>query len=173
MTRDVDINQNKPHLLMTWFSTEELLGVGGLPASRAGIYKQAITTNWIKRQRSNTKGVTFEYHISSLPQLTQIALQRLWLEKDCTVMPILWEMSDDTMNPTISKHQQLALSEQSTFKGEGIYLIKQNTNLNVRRVKWKETSQQYLLICDNPLYQQEQCSTLCIIAKINHALHSR
>lgn len=58
-----------------WYSVQELLGTQGLPSSDRGITKKADRENWEKRTREGVKGLTYEYHLSSLPPETQQALK--------------------------------------------------------------------------------------------------
>ena len=57
-----------------WFTAQELAGLPGLPSEKSGINRRANKENWQRRQRGNVRGVAFEFHISSLPSETQIAL---------------------------------------------------------------------------------------------------
>ena len=49
-----------------WYATTDLLGLPGLPTSKAGLIKRAEKQSWQRRQRAG-RGGGFEYHISSLP----------------------------------------------------------------------------------------------------------
>ncbi|PKL44353.1 MAG: hypothetical protein CVV41_06865 [Candidatus Riflebacteria bacterium HGW-Riflebacteria-1] len=53
-----------------WFSTAKLVGLDGLPSSRRGILEKAKRENWQSRKRQG-RGGGLEYHVSSLPQVTQ------------------------------------------------------------------------------------------------------
>ncbi|WP_347253852.1 DNA-binding protein [Leminorella grimontii] len=53
--------------LNVWMTTLEMKGLPGLPASVSSIIRKAQKENWLFRQRSGVKGVTFEYHIDCLP----------------------------------------------------------------------------------------------------------
>lgn len=55
-----------------WWTTQELLGAGDLPTSVEGLIKRAQREAWPFRKRETGKG--FEYHISSLPESTRVAL---------------------------------------------------------------------------------------------------
>jgi putative transposase len=52
-----------------WFSTQELVGAIGIPGTDRGIRDRAARDGWKTRKRSVGKG--FEYHLSSLPEITQ------------------------------------------------------------------------------------------------------
>ncbi|MGL4668437.1 MAG: DNA-binding protein [Saezia sp.] len=168
MAEYVDRNQINSHSLEAnnWFSADELLGLGGLPASRSGIYQHAITANWKMRQRCNVKGVTLEYHISNLSVQTQLALARQLLEDQCAMMPHLYKMPDDTMQPTIPKYAQLIITYLADFIEEGVYVVMQEGVQTVRRVQ-KNEHQQYNICCDNCFYQQEIDSYLTFIARVD------
>lgn len=56
-----------------WYTTTYLSGVMGLTVQ--GVRKKSITENWKKRKRAKGKG--FEYHLKSLPVITQIYLESL------------------------------------------------------------------------------------------------
>lgn len=68
-----------------WYSVQELLGTSGLPSSDRGITKKAERENWVKRNREGVKGLTYEYHLHSLPPETQQALK---LQAALAVVPI-------------------------------------------------------------------------------------
>jgi len=57
-----------------WYSAKELLGVAGMPSTTQGINKAARTKAWQSRKRDGQGGGK-EYHISSLPQATRVALK--------------------------------------------------------------------------------------------------
>lgn len=59
--------------MSSWFSTVNLIGVGGLPSTRYGLVQKAKRESWLSRPRQG-RGGGFEYHISSLPKETQQAL---------------------------------------------------------------------------------------------------
>jgi len=56
-----------------WFSAKELENLPGMPKTVQGIIFKAKKESWLKRPRVG-KGGGFEYHISSLPEETRIAL---------------------------------------------------------------------------------------------------
>lgn len=56
-----------------WFAATELVGMQGLPSTKAGIIKRARTELWQFRPRQG-RGGGREYHISSLPAETKTAL---------------------------------------------------------------------------------------------------
>jgi hypothetical protein len=60
-----------------WFSASELAGLDGMPMHPTNVTRKAKSASWKKRQTSGTKGVTFEYHVSSLPESTQTQLASL------------------------------------------------------------------------------------------------
>ena len=55
-----------------WFTAKELAGVAGMPSSDRNIRLIASRKHWELRKRSHGKG--YEYHISSLPEITQASL---------------------------------------------------------------------------------------------------
>ncbi|QBH95257.1 putative DNA-binding transcriptional regulator [Limnobaculum zhutongyuii] len=58
-----------------WFSTRELTGVAGLPGTIQGINQKAHREKWESRKRTGVQGKALEYHINSIPEKVQIALQ--------------------------------------------------------------------------------------------------
>lgn len=57
-----------------WYSAKELEGLPGLPKLATNISRKATIENWRKRQRHGGKGVSYDYHISSLPEQTRFYL---------------------------------------------------------------------------------------------------
>lgn len=57
-----------------WFSAKELEGLEGLPAQATNITRKAKNENWKMREAKGIKGGAFEYHISSLPDVTRAEL---------------------------------------------------------------------------------------------------
>ncbi|MCO7262850.1 DNA-binding protein [Dickeya zeae] len=58
----------------TWFTTNELLGVAGLPKSRQGLNKKAKDHGWERRRRKGVQGKGVEYAIWSLPEEVKATL---------------------------------------------------------------------------------------------------
>ncbi|MCV9878779.1 DNA-binding protein [Brenneria izbisi] len=58
-----------------WFSTSELVGVGGLPKSPQGLNKRARDDGWEKRRRKGVQGRGVEYSIRSLPYEVRSSLK--------------------------------------------------------------------------------------------------
>ncbi|NVK42141.1 MAG: DDE-type integrase/transposase/recombinase [Oceanospirillaceae bacterium] len=56
-----------------WFTAKELAGLEGLPTSDRRVRERAKTGNWTSRDRASGKGQ--EYHVSSLPIVTQEKLK--------------------------------------------------------------------------------------------------
>ena len=54
-----------------WFLSKDIAGISGLPSSPNSVTRLATQKGWTKRQVQGARGVTFEYHISSLPPETQ------------------------------------------------------------------------------------------------------
>lgn len=57
-----------------WYSAKELEGLAGLPAQATNITRKAKNENWKMREAKGIKGGAFEYHISTLPDVTKSAL---------------------------------------------------------------------------------------------------
>lgn len=75
-----------------WFTAAELAGLDGMPAHATNVTRKAKNQNWQYRQITGLKGVNFEYHASSLPKETQIALGLEGLDK-----PVEAENNDSDM----------------------------------------------------------------------------
>jgi len=58
----------------SWFTAKDLAEMPGQPASPSAVTRKAKSANWEYRQVEGVKGVSFEYHIDSLPQETRIHL---------------------------------------------------------------------------------------------------
>ncbi len=58
-----------------WYLAKELVGLSGMPTSLSSVSRKAANEKWEKRQIDGVKGITFEYHVKSLPKPTQEALQ--------------------------------------------------------------------------------------------------
>lgn len=56
-----------------WFSARDLAGLVGLPGHKKSVIIKARREGWQLRKRSG-RGGGFEYHISSLPMETQLAI---------------------------------------------------------------------------------------------------
>lgn len=67
-----------------WFLSKDIAGISGLPSSPNSVTRLATQKGWTKRQVQGARGVTFEYHISSLPPETQ---QQLKLKAALAAVP--------------------------------------------------------------------------------------
>lgn len=59
-----------------WYTTQELVGLPGMPTTIGGVNYKAKTDNWEKRKPEGVKGRAFEYHMRGFPPETQSALTR-------------------------------------------------------------------------------------------------
>lgn len=95
-----------------WFTTKELLGVGGLPTTYQGINKRAHQEVWRRRRRTGVQGRALEYHISSLPKNVQRALKEnniILINKLAAGEPLeVWTLADHQMRP-VERDQVIAL----------------------------------------------------------------
>lgn len=57
-----------------WFTADELKGLPGLPKAASSVSRKATKEGWEKRQKSGVKGITYEYHLSSLPLATKTTI---------------------------------------------------------------------------------------------------
>ncbi len=57
-----------------WFTAQDLARLVGMPAYPDGVRKKADREEWINQKKTSGKGL--EYHISSLPLVTQQALAK-------------------------------------------------------------------------------------------------
>lgn len=92
-----------------WYSVQELLGTKGLPSSDRGITKKAEREGWNKRSREGVKGLTYEYHLTSLPPETQ---QQLRLNSALAVIPQTAELQPKRDDPAL-----IARLNNATDKG--------------------------------------------------------
>ena len=58
-----------------WYLAKEIAGLEGVPTSPSNVTRLATQKHWQKRQVEGTKGVTYEYHLHSLPSETQAELR--------------------------------------------------------------------------------------------------
>lgn len=70
-----------------WFSTTELIGIGGLPTTVQGINQRAKREEWMSRKRSGVQGKAVEYHIDSLSEDVRHALLLKLKEKSYSKAP--------------------------------------------------------------------------------------
>ena len=57
-----------------WYSASELAGLPGMPGDKSNINRRANRENWEKRNKEGTRGIAYEFHITSLPKETREAL---------------------------------------------------------------------------------------------------
>ncbi|ANE77799.1 DNA-binding protein [Dickeya solani] len=96
-----------------WFTTNELLGVAGLPRSRQGLNKRAKEHGWEKRRRKGIQGKGVEYAIWSLPEEVKTSLMQetppnyAYAGKSATVQESTW----------IQIYHQLSVEERTRLIG--------------------------------------------------------
>ncbi len=94
-----------------WFTTNELLGVAGLPKSRQGLNKRAKEHGWEKRRRKGVQGKGVEYAIWSLPEAVKTSLMQEtppdYAAKPATVQESTW----------IQIYHQLSVEERTRLIG--------------------------------------------------------
>ncbi len=74
-----------------WFSTNELLGIAGLPKSRQGLNKKARDNGWERRRRIGIQGKGVEYAIWSLPEdVKKTLIQETPPDYMAPQQPTLW-----------------------------------------------------------------------------------
>src|SRR3569832_1951152 len=56
-----------------WYSASDLAGRPGIPGTKQGINDRAKRENW-QRSRRQGRGGGYEYHLTSLPPITQASL---------------------------------------------------------------------------------------------------
>lgn len=79
-------------MIKEWFTAAELAGQKGMPAHATNVTRKAKSQNWHYRKIEGLRGVNFEYHVSSLPKETQVALGLEGVGK-----PVEAEKSDSDM----------------------------------------------------------------------------
>ncbi|QOL13315.1 DNA-binding protein [Dickeya dianthicola] len=94
-----------------WFTTNELLGVAGLPKSRQGLNKRAKENGWEKRRRKGVQGKGVEYAIWSLPTEVKTTLMQEtapdYAGKSATVQEHTW----------VQIYHQLSVEERTRLIG--------------------------------------------------------
>jgi len=98
-----------------WFSAKKLIGLVSIPISRGSFHKKTVKENWQKRKCAIGKG--YEYHISSLPQITQQFLAKQAAEKlvKTNTAPVLSarQLSAElTRQETLERQKKQAAREQ-------------------------------------------------------------
>ncbi|XBS70446.1 DNA-binding protein [Acerihabitans sp. KWT182] len=124
-----------------WFSTNELLGVGGLPTTRQGVTGRARRDNWRRRPRSGVQGRGLEYAFESLPEDVQRALtQREMRERPAAsyrvgIVPAVSE--EDPLSAWIAIYRQFLPEERdnviSLVMREGIVKFMTRLGITPRR----------------------------------------
>jgi len=73
--------------MKSWFTATDLTGLPLMPSSASNVTRKAKTAKWGFRQAEGVKGVSFEYHIDSLPPETRahLLLQSSKIEVDGSV----------------------------------------------------------------------------------------
>ncbi|WP_213990478.1 DNA-binding protein [Sodalis sp. dw_96] len=86
-----------------WFSTKELLGVGGLPKSRQGVTGRSRLENWDRRPRAGGRGGGLEYALESLPaEVRQALTQREMKEQPAPEYRVGAVLSSPNADPLAS-----------------------------------------------------------------------
>ena len=67
-----------------WCSAKELAGLPGMPGTKSGVIRKAKTEQWQFQDVTVTGGKRREYHLSSLPEETRIAL----LEREAGIVAV-------------------------------------------------------------------------------------
>ncbi|WP_033575848.1 DNA-binding protein [Dickeya chrysanthemi] len=96
----------------TWFTTNELLGVAGLPKSRQGLNKKAKDHGWERRRRKGVQGKGVEYAIWSLPEEVKTTLMRETSPDYAVVTPT--NVQESTW---IQIYHQLSVEERTRLIG--------------------------------------------------------
>ncbi|AWK84506.1 helix-turn-helix domain-containing protein [Photobacterium damselae] len=65
-----------------WFSSAELSTIKGMPNTASNVTRKAKKENWESRQKAGVKGISYEYHIDSLPDDVQKDLLKAYTEPE-------------------------------------------------------------------------------------------
>lgn len=96
--------------------------------------------------------------ILNLPPLSSVEIpaQMQNIHKDAA---ILYVMNDDTMSPKIPLNALVLINQNQKTTGNGVYLVKINNNLYLRRLQNTFSTKETYLLCDNPSYEPQQIDT--------------
>ncbi|HDL1213104.1 TPA: Mu transposase C-terminal domain-containing protein [Mannheimia haemolytica] len=92
-----------------WFLAKEIAGLSGVPELPNSVSRLATKEGWQKRQIQGVRGVTYEYHLISLPIETQ---QQLRLNAALAVIPQAAELQPKRDDPAL-----IARLNNATDKG--------------------------------------------------------
>lgn len=92
-----------------WFLAKEIAGLSGVPELPNSVSRLATKEGWQKRQIQGVRGVTYEYHLTSLPIETQ---QQLRLNAALAVIPQAAELQPKRDDPAL-----IARLNNATDKG--------------------------------------------------------
>lgn len=81
-----------------WFLAKEIAGLSGVPELPNSVSRLATKEGWQKRQIQGVRGVTYEYHLTSLPIETQ---QQLRLNAALAVIPQAAELQPKRDDPAL------------------------------------------------------------------------
>lgn len=81
-----------------WFLAKEIAGLSGVPELPNSVSRLATKEGWQKRQIQGVRGVTYEYHLTSLPPETQ---QQLRLNSALAVIPQAAELQPKRDDPAL------------------------------------------------------------------------
>ncbi|MBO2678436.1 DDE-type integrase/transposase/recombinase [Shewanella algae] len=96
-----------------WYTSKELAGLPGCPASDRNIRILAEKGHWQKRKKVKGKG--FEYHISSLPVLTQTHLRQQHMQQSLR--------HENAVNSAAQQQAQLLESDHTLAKSMGLITL--------------------------------------------------
>ncbi|WP_345858691.1 DNA-binding protein [Shewanella algae] len=96
-----------------WYTSTELAGLPGCPASDRNIRILAEKGHWQKRKKVKGKG--FEYHISSLPVLTQTHLRQQHMQQSLR--------HENAVNSAAQQQAQLLESDHILAKSMGLITL--------------------------------------------------
>lgn len=135
-------------------------------AESLGVAVQAITT-----KQTAAAGMTqlplLNPETLQLPPLSRLAIPS-YMQPFSTEDTALFAMEDDTMSPKIPASALVLIDRKEKTLKNGIYLIKINNQLMLRRLQ-TTFSERVKLLCDNPAYPP-QLIDISLIERIGKAL---
>lgn len=102
----------------------------------------------------------------NLPPLSRLSIPLSLLSMNKETASALFVQTDDTMSPKIPIDAMVFINKDDTIPTNGVYLIKVNNTICLRRIQSTWTTQCYIL-CDNSAYQPQQIdiSSIEVIGK--------
>ncbi|MDX3890563.1 transposase domain-containing protein [Pasteurella multocida] len=147
-----------------WFLSKDIAGISGLPSSPNSVTRLATQKGWTKRQVQGARGVTFEYHISSLPPETQ---QQIKLKAALAALPqkeVVEKKPDADLMQRFNQATDAA-REKAKSKAEAVLKLQSCLDLGIplkqaiplvaeqKEVSPGSLKNWYYKVCGNPVHE--------------------